>query len=674
MGSTPSKSCVSSKEQPSPQHQTFASAQCVEDLLVEDVSPEGSSPVQDFEQDNPVPPFVRNIYKETDYYRILGVAQRASIDDLKRSYRRLMQYVHPDKRTGNAELAAKVNEAYEVLSDPDLRSKYDQDKNLFGRHINFAKQSAAAIYREVKCTISREKVNFGDLLEGDHVYFFIPKKFGIAHHGIVTRVGESIADTLVIDFGAADAENVDNQSEHAMKIIREVSLDRFLPQNVNLYCAGYGLSEFKSSWKLVGAYHDKSLPPQAVLANARRLLMLGQMDYDLMVQSCETVAFWCKTEKLYSGQAEKFQKVLLSIAHLVVLRIGAWVLASAAAETVVGTLIVVHSLFWPLVVVSGVCLAAYGAIWLWKRRAARRLRNARSLEAINMITKLQSRDRSCVGGLVDPFLHNNNKELACSSLAHKLDEFVTPTSESRDKRVKLIELPKNVSFEFQMHFRRYTGDGNSPTKRSAKADEMLEFAVQVLLRCDQFNAILDLPDPQLLGGKGQTCDVLETLREAEFRIVDKRALVVEIVDYKLVDEDAGRKDSKKPAIFEFSVHVVDASGAAVTLRSRKAAKDFERLHQVLVDIHPKVQNLNLPSNSQCEEGKSAGEYAKYLGRLIWLCEIPDINGKSARSSSENMGGTDATLLQKYLTLYQATEVREQVVAFLTNPSAVALNN
>jgi molecular chaperone DnaJ len=64
-----------------------------------------------------------------DYYEILEVAQNASETDIKKAYRRLAMKYHPDRNPGDSDAEARfkdAKEAYEVLSDPQKRSAYDQ--------------------------------------------------------------------------------------------------------------------------------------------------------------------------------------------------------------------------------------------------------------------------------------------------------------------------------------------------------------------------------------------------------------------------------------------------------------------------------------------------------------------------------------------------------------------
>src|SRR5258707_14615624 len=64
-----------------------------------------------------------------DYYQILGVPKTASEKDIKNAYRKLARKYHPDLNPNDTESHKKfqqINEANEVLSDPEKRKKYDQ--------------------------------------------------------------------------------------------------------------------------------------------------------------------------------------------------------------------------------------------------------------------------------------------------------------------------------------------------------------------------------------------------------------------------------------------------------------------------------------------------------------------------------------------------------------------
>ena len=97
-----------------------------------------------------------------DYYEILGVSKDSDADVIKKAYRKLAMQFHPDKNPGNQEAEDKFKEAasaYEVLSDPEKRARYDR----FGHQAFGGSAGGGAGFQDVEDIFSSFSDIFGDI-------------------------------------------------------------------------------------------------------------------------------------------------------------------------------------------------------------------------------------------------------------------------------------------------------------------------------------------------------------------------------------------------------------------------------------------------------------------------------------------------------------------------------
>ena len=105
-----------------------------------------------------------------DYYSILGIDKKATDDEIKKAYRKLARKLHPDLNPNDKEANKKfqqVNEANEVLSDPEKRKKYDQ----YGKDWQHADQFEQQRQQQ-RSSQGTGRQQFSDEGEGDFSSFF----------------------------------------------------------------------------------------------------------------------------------------------------------------------------------------------------------------------------------------------------------------------------------------------------------------------------------------------------------------------------------------------------------------------------------------------------------------------------------------------------------------------
>jgi len=109
-------------------------------------------------------------FAQTDFYKILGVNDKAELAVIKAAYKALIMIYHPDRYSGDKTKAVNktkaINEAYAVLIDPDKRKKYDAGRLLKG---NTADKSGnvSNLIDELKRTLEESEVILKILNEPD---------------------------------------------------------------------------------------------------------------------------------------------------------------------------------------------------------------------------------------------------------------------------------------------------------------------------------------------------------------------------------------------------------------------------------------------------------------------------------------------------------------------------
>lgn len=105
-----------------------------------------------------------------DYYKLLGIDKTATQDDIKKAYRKLARKYHPDVNPNDKEAERKfkeINEAHEVLSNPENRKKYDKYGKDWMRAEEFERAQKQQQYHS-----AQQEQSTGDFSESDYSDFF----------------------------------------------------------------------------------------------------------------------------------------------------------------------------------------------------------------------------------------------------------------------------------------------------------------------------------------------------------------------------------------------------------------------------------------------------------------------------------------------------------------------
>jgi curved DNA-binding protein len=175
-----------------------------------------------------------------DYYKVLGVDKKATVQEIKSAYRKLARKLHPDLNPSDKDAKRKfqeINEANEVLSDPEKRKKYDQ----FGENWKHAEEYQNAGQRQEQPSGAGGQTFTWSQGEGEFSDFFESLFGGLGGTGRGRQVkyrGEDYSAELHLDLVDACETHKQTLTVHGDKI--RITIPAGIENDQTIKIAGHG--------------------------------------------------------------------------------------------------------------------------------------------------------------------------------------------------------------------------------------------------------------------------------------------------------------------------------------------------------------------------------------------------------------------------------------------------
>jgi len=224
--------------------------------------------------------------RSKDYYRSLGIEKGSSDDEIKKAFRKLAMKYHPDKAKGDAEKAEKfkeINEAYDVLSDPQKKKMYDQFGTVEGMDMGGGMGGMAGMPEGME-NIFENLFGFGGGIPGMQGMRSARKKKPMhkTYELPVTLeevyIGKKIPFRIKRKIYRGTGSSKCKQCNGSGQMIQQMSIGFMVTQNITMcpHCQGSGNDYKEKDFQILEC--DLEVPIPAGTPEGNHLVMQGKGD------------------------------------------------------------------------------------------------------------------------------------------------------------------------------------------------------------------------------------------------------------------------------------------------------------------------------------------------------------------------------------------------------------